>query len=239
MRIQRLLIALCFGILPTFVLAAPSGASENELPDCIAELSAEYGLNENGGEPTEEAIEEAKHDSDAFKVALDKCNQSPSPVMPATAELLWGGLAFVIVFIALAKVGFPMIKKGLADREAKIRADLEGAEQARTSAESELADYRAQLAEARQEASGILDEARAQAETVRRELVAKAETDAQELRGKAADDIRMASERAMSDLQSKVSSLSVQLAEKIVEKNLDRDAQQQLVDSFINQVGSN
>lgn len=42
----------------------------------------------------------------------------------------------------------------------------------------------------------------------------------------------------MSDLTSKVSELSVQLAEKIVEKNLDRSAQQNLVDSFINQVGS-
>lgn len=237
MRIRRLLLALCIGILPVFVIAAPSGASENEVPACIAELAEKYELV--GPEGIDEVgIEEAKHKSDAFKVALDKCNQSPSPVMPAIPELLWGGLAFAIVFFGLAKVGFPAIKKGLAAREEKIRSDLASAEGARTSAETELAEYRAQLADARQEAAGILDEAQAQADSVRKELVAKAEADAQELRGKAAEDIRVASERAMSDLTSKVSELSVQLAEKIVEKNLDRSAQQNLVDSFINQVGS-
>lgn len=237
MRIQRLVIALCLGIMPVFVLAAPSGASENELPACVAEVAEKYELLGPEG-LNAEAIEEAKHKSDAFKTAVDKCNQSPSPVMPALPELLWGGLAFLIVFVGLAKVGFPAIKKGLADRSEKIRSDLESAESARTSAETELAEYRAQLAEARQEAAGILDEARGQAESVRKELVAKAEADAQELRAKAADDIRVASERAMGDLTAKVSELSVQLAEKIVEKNLDRAAQQNLVDSFINQVGS-
>ena len=158
MRIRRLLLALCIGILPTLVIAAPSGASENEVPACIAELSAEYGLNEDGGEPTAAAIEEAKHESDAFKTALDKCNQSPSPMMPALPELIWGGLAFLIVFFGLAKVGFPAIKKGLADRSEKIRFDLESAENARASAETELADYRSQLAESREEAAGSLDE---------------------------------------------------------------------------------
>ncbi len=238
MRIQRLFIALCLGIMPVLVLAAPSGASENELPACVAELAEKYELVGPEG-LNEEAIEEAKHKSDAFKTAADKCNQSPSPVMPALPELLWGGIAFLIVFIGLAKVGFPAIKKGLADREARIRADLDGAEQARMTAQSELAAYQTQLAEARKEASGILDEARLQAEAVRKELVAKAEADAQELRGKAADDIRLASERAMSDLTAKVSELSVQLAEKIVEKNIDPASQQQLVENFINQVGSN
>lgn len=122
MRIRRLLLALCIGILPVFVIAAPSGASENEVPACIAELAEKYELV--GPEGIDEVgIEEAKHKSDAFKVALDKCNQSPSPVMPAIPELLWGGLAFAIVFFGLAKVGFPAIKKGLAAREEKIRSD--------------------------------------------------------------------------------------------------------------------
>lgn len=237
MRIQRLVIALCLGIMPVFVLAAPSGASENELPACVAEVAEKYELVGPEG-LNAEAIEEAKHKSDAFKTAVDKCNQSPSPVMPALPELLWGGLAFLIVFVGLAKVGFPAIKMGLADRSEKIRSDLESAENARTSAETELAEYRAQLAEARQEAAGILDEARAQADAVRKELISKAELDAQDLQGKAAENIRLASERAMSDLTAKVSDLSVQLAEKIVKKNIDRASQQQLLDDFINHVGS-
>jgi F0F1-type ATP synthase membrane subunit b/b' len=42
----------------------------------------------------------------------------------------------------------------------------------------------------------------------------------------------------MSELRGRVGELSIQLAEKIVERNLDRDTQMQLVDSFIDQVGT-
>ena len=43
----------------------------------------------------------------------------------------------------------------------------------------------------------------------------------------------------MAELRTDVAQLSIDLAERIVERNLDRDTQLQLVDSFINQVGSN
>ena len=44
---------------------------------------------------------------------------------PEVGEIIWGGLAFLIVAFGLIKFGFPALRKGLADREAKIREDLE------------------------------------------------------------------------------------------------------------------
>jgi F-type H+-transporting ATPase subunit b len=124
-------------------------------------------------------------------------------------------------------------------REDRIRNDLEGAEKARTDAESEKAQYDAQIADARNEAGRIIEEARQSAEQVRKDLIARAEADAAEVRQRAQADIVTQQERAMAELRTDVTALSIDLAERIVEHNLDRDTQQRLVDSFINQVGSN
>jgi F-type H+-transporting ATPase subunit b len=165
--------------------------------------------------------------------------KAKNPILPEGKEILWAAIAFVIVFSLLAWKAWPPIKAGLKARQDKIREDLEKAESARMEAESSLEDYKRQLADARNDASQIIEEARLQAEGVRQERVAAVETEIAELRARAAEDIRLATERAMGDLQSKVAELSIELAEKVVERNLDRQTQTALIESYINQVGSN
>ena len=75
---------------------------------------------------------------------------------------------------------------------------------------------------------------------MRQDLIARAEAEAAEIR---APRRRRTSgsrrERALADLQGRVAELSIELAEKVVERNLDRDTQIALIESYINQVGSN
>jgi F-type H+-transporting ATPase subunit b len=163
--------------------------------------------------------------------------KAKNPIVPETKEIVWAAIAFVIVFGLLAWKAWPAIKKGLQDREDKIRGDLEHAESVRNQAETELADYQRQLADARNEAGRIIEEARQSAEQVRKDLIARAEVDAAEIRSKAQDDIRAATERAMADIQARVSDLSIELAERIVQQNLDRATQIQLIENYINEVG--
>ena len=169
---------------------------------------------------------------------IDDCQESPNPILPEANELIWGGLAFLVLLVLMAKFGLPPVRKMMKDREDKIRGDLERAEEAKVEAEGVLEDYRRQLAEARTEASQIIEASREQAEQVRRELIAKAEADAAEVRQRAAEDARLAGDRVMAELRGNVSELSIELAEKIVERNLDHDTQIQLIESYINQVGS-
>jgi len=164
--------------------------------------------------------------------------KAKNPIVPEGKEIFWGAISFVLVFAILAWKAWPAIKKALADREAKIKGDLESAEAAKTEAETSLAQYQQQLAEARNEAGKIIEEARLAADQVRKDLIARAETDASDLRARAQEDIRLATERAMADLQGRVAELSIELAEKVVERNLDRDTQIALIESYINQVGS-
>ncbi len=127
----------------------------------------------------------------------------------------------------------------MADRQDKIRQDLEGAEAAKAEAEHERDDYRQKIQDSRQESVEILEAARGDAERVRADIIARAETEANEIKARATEDIRLATERAQADLQASVKDLSIELAEKVVEHNLDADTQRALIDSYIAQVGSN
>jgi F-type H+-transporting ATPase subunit b len=161
-----------------------------------------------------------------------------NPILPDAKEIIWTVIAFAIVFVILAKYAFPAMKKGIQAREDKIRGDLERAEQARTEAEATLEQYQRQLADARSEATRIVEDARQAAEEVRRDLIARAEAEAADVRSRAQDDARLASDRAFTELRTEVATLSVELAEKIVERNLDPDAQMGLIDSYISSVGT-
>jgi F-type H+-transporting ATPase subunit b len=164
--------------------------------------------------------------------------KAKNPIIPEGKEIFWGAISFVIVLAVLWKFAFPAIKKALQDREDRIRDDLERAEAARTEAEASLEEYRRQLADARAEAGRIIEEARQAADQVRKDLIARAEADAADVRARARDDIRLATERAMTDLQTRVGNLSIELAERVVERNLDHDTQMALIENYINQVAS-
>jgi len=172
-------------------------------------------------------------------LAAEKSVKAKNPILPEGDEILWAAIAFVLVFGLLAWKAWPAIKAGLQARQDRIREDLAKAESARTEAETSLEDYKRQLADARNDASQIIEEARLQAEGVRQERIAAVDSEIAELRARAAEDIRLATARAMDDLQSKVTELSIELAEKVVERNLDRQTQTALIESYINQVGSN
>ncbi len=214
MRIRLFIAATAIALLavvatPSVAQAKPKGTSEEE---CIKKLEA-------GG-------------------AIDDCQKAPSPILPETNEIVWGGAAFLVLLVVMWKFALPPVRNMMKQREDRIRGDLERAEQARTEAEVELASYRRQVADARSEAARIIEEARQSADEVKRQIQSQAEADAAEVRARAQEDIRLASERAQADLQGRVADLSIELAEKIVERNLDRDTQLALVESYIGQVGN-
>jgi F-type H+-transporting ATPase subunit b len=169
---------------------------------------------------------------------IDDCQKAPNLILPATNEIIWGGLAFVVLLLVMWKYALPPVRNMMKQREDRIRDDLERAEQARTEGEGELANYRRQVADARNEAARIIEEARQSADEVKRQIQAQAEADAAAIRARAQEDIQLATDRAQADLQGRVAELSIELAEKIVERNLDRDTQLALVESYIGQVAN-
>lgn len=169
--------------------------------------------------------------------SIDDCQKAPSPLLPAKNEIIWGSLAFLVLLVAVWKFGVPAVKNMEKAREDRIRGDLESAETAKVEAEAEKAQYLAQIADAKNEAGRLIEEARQAAEGVRADLIARAETEADDIRTRAQADIANQRNQAMAQLRTDVASLSIDLAGRIVERNLDSDTNRQLVDSFIDQVG--
>lgn len=164
---------------------------------------------------------------------------SSNPILPATGEIIWSLLSFGVLMLLLAKWAYPPVKKMMTDRSEKIRGDLDAAELARTEAQRTLEEYREQLAQARRDATHILDEARETAEAVRAELLAKAEEEAAGVRARNEEALRIERQRVIAELRSEVGSLALELAEKIIDAEVDRAASQALIDSFISEIGAN
>ncbi len=167
---------------------------------------------------------------------VDDCQAAPNPLLPEINELIWGAFGFLVVFFFVAKFGYPAMKKSMDARTERIRSDLDAAETQRTEADTLLADYRAQLADAKNESARIIEEARQSADALKKDQEARLQTELADLRSKAAADIDAAKVQAIADLRGEVASLAIGAAEIVVGRNLDQATQVQLIEDYINQV---
>jgi F-type H+-transporting ATPase subunit b len=159
-----------------------------------------------------------------------------NPILPDVAEIIFGAIAFLVVFGFLAKFAFPALNKMLADRSAKIQGEMEKAESTRVEADHILADYKSQLAGAREEANRIIEEARHTADQLRRDIQSKAEQEAQATVARAQEEIRAERDRVFQELRGQVGDIAVELAGRVVGESLDASAHERLIDDYIDQV---
>jgi F-type H+-transporting ATPase subunit b len=173
----------------------------------------------------------------AYILAQEAAEGEPSPIFPATNELIWGTIAFLILLVLMYRTVWPSVDKAFKDRRANIEGKLEEAEREREEADQLLERYRRRLRDAEDETQRILEEARANAERVRRELLAKAEADAGRELERARQVIRSERDQAISQLRSEVGTLAIELATRVVGDSLDRERQLRLVDEYIDELG--
>lgn len=156
-----------------------------------------------------------------------------SLILPHWWEVLWGTLMFLVLFVALWKFAFPLVKKALDNRARTIESDLKRAEEAKLEAEDLLEDYRRQLAGASEEVARIIEEGRRTADELRKDLIAKAQEDAKEVIAAGRRDVEGAVGSARAQLRRQMADISVDLAGRIIGRELDLAGQQQIIDEFI------
>ena len=157
---------------------------------------------------------------------------------PHASELIVGALAFGILFVFMWKWVLPRVNTLLEERRTQIQGQLESAEQTRQQAERELADYRAQLANAREEANRIIEEARLTADQLRRDIERRADEESGNIVARAQDEIRAERDRVFNELRTQVADIAVGLAGRVVGAELDPKAHQRLIDEYIEQVAA-
>jgi F-type H+-transporting ATPase subunit b len=159
-------------------------------------------------------------------------------LFPDTAELIWGAVGFLLLMLIMMKFVFPKANQTLEDRSAAIQGKMEEADAKLAEAESSKADFEAGLADARGEANRIVEDAKQTAESLRRDIVAKAEDEAAQLLEKARADVAAERDRVLQELRTQVGVMSVELASRIVERELDPATHQGLVDDYIQDLAS-
>ncbi|MHB1137300.1 MAG: F0F1 ATP synthase subunit B, partial [Coriobacteriia bacterium] len=143
-----------------------------------------------------------------------------------------------VLFFVMAKVAFPPVTKMLDERANKIRESLEKAEEIRVEAERLLEEYKVRMAEARTEATQVIEQGRKVAESMKAEILAKAREEAEAEKAKAVAAIKAEKESAMAELRGEVADLSVAVAGKILGSSLTKADHEALIDKYLAEVGS-
>ena len=244
MRFNKLIAASALAVASVLAPFATMSARAAVRSQEETTVAAEESVPAAEGEVVTTGETKISHDAEECIHLLEKgqpvenCVKAPNPILPATDELIWGTISFLIIFLALWKFLIPALKKTMAARAAKIQGDLDSAAKTRGEADSIVADYKAKLADAKAESDRIIDEARQQAETVRKDLIVRAEADAAAIRAKSAEDLNAQADRLKADLQTHVKGLSLELAEKVVGANMNRETNSALVDRYIAELGA-
>jgi len=157
-----------------------------------------------------------------------------NPLVPHTAELIVGAIAFTLLFLVLKSRVVPMFEKAFAARTEAIQGGMERAEKAQLEAQRALVQYNEQLSKAREEAQTLREEARVQGSAIVEELRAKAQEEAARITAAAHASIEAERQQAVTSLRNEVGTLAVELASKIVGEALEDQARQsRIVDRFL------
>lgn len=159
---------------------------------------------------------------------------------PDPGLLFWMLLCFGVVFFVLAKFGWPIIVKMVDDRKAYIDQSLESAKQANEQLAGIKQEGERILGEAREEQVRILREANEMRNKIVNDAKEQASVEAARIMDDARDGIQKEKELAIRDIHNQIAVLSIDIAEKVLRKNLDnKSAQLELVDRLIEEAQNN
>ncbi|REK55461.1 MAG: ATP synthase F0 subunit B [Thermobacillus sp.] len=146
-------------------------------------------------------------------------------------------IAFALLYWLLNKYAFGPLFGVMEKRRQLVNEEIEAAEASRREAERQLAEQKRALEEARKEAQEIIESARRTSQKQADEIIQAAREEANRLKNEAIREIQNEKNNAIAALRRQVSGLSVQIASKILEKQVDGKAHEQLVDQYLREVG--
>lgn len=153
--------------------------------------------------------------------------------MNLNLTLIGQAITFGIFIWFTMKYVWPPMTKALEERQHKIAEGLAAAERGQASLVAAQADIAKQIADAKAQSSDIITKANHQFNMILDEAKGKAQEEGQRILEKAKAEIDREINTAKEQLRQRVASLAIMSAEKILEKNIDQNAQNGLIDQFI------
>jgi len=157
---------------------------------------------------------------------------------PDAGLIVWTIVTFLCLVAILKLAAWGPLLKAVEDREARLKADREGAEKARAEAERIQKELEAHMAGVQAKTKDLLAAATKDGEALRAKLKAEAEADAQAIREKTTAELAAEKNKLVVDLRKEVASLSVLAAEKLLRKSVDDGVQKTVLDGFFKDLES-
>ncbi len=150
--------------------------------------------------------------------------------------LLWQAFNIIVLYYLLRRFLYKPLSEFMENRRQKIQGDLKTSRESKEEAEKLKAQYEEKIRASQQEAQSIIDRAARKGEEIVNESAKDARKESEAILAKARQELEMEKEKAFRELQDQVALLSVRLAEKIIEKELDPASQSKLVKDYIDEV---
>ena len=164
--------------------------------------------------------------------------QGIGAILPHMDEFIPMLVAFIILWIILAKFGWPLFDGMLKKREDTIKNSLEKSEEARQESERLLAEYREQLEGAKAQAQQMLNNARQSCDAMESEAKQKAQEEAAAIVAKAKVAIEAEKQSAISELKGSVVDLSVDIATRVIGEDFSDEEHRKLIERYVKEAGS-
>jgi F-type H+-transporting ATPase subunit b len=148
-------------------------------------------------------------------------------------------IAFLFLYVLLSKFAFGPLFGMMEKRRQMVKDQLQTADNNRKQAEQLLEEQKQALQQARKEAYEIIEQAKQTSSKQADEIIIAARAETNRLKDEALQDIESEKNKAVAALRSQVSAMSVMIASKIIEKQIDEKSQQELVEHYLKEVGGN
>lgn len=159
-------------------------------------------------------------------------------ILPVMDEFIPMLVAFIILWIVLAKFGWPKFEGMLQKRENMIKSSLEKSEEARQESERLLAEYREQLESGKSQAQQILVNAQKSGDALEKEITEKARAEADAMIEKAKVAIEAEKRAAIKDLQNSMADTSIAVASRLIGEDFSDEEHRKLIERYVKEAGS-
>lgn len=144
---------------------------------------------------------------------------------------------FLVLLALLRAYAWKPLMGIMKQREEHISSEIETAERNRAEAEQYLAEQQSELKKTREEAQSMIENAKQLGENQGKEIISLAKEEAERIKKEAVAEIEREKEAAINSLKEQVASLSVMIASKVIEKELNEKDQEQLINDYLKEVG--
>lgn len=146
-------------------------------------------------------------------------------------------VAFIVLMFFVKKFAWGPVVNMMQKREEHVANEIDIAEKNRAAAEASAKEAAEQLKQTKQEAQKMIEDAKDAGKRQEQDIIESAREEAERIKKSAQEEIRNEKERAVQALQDQVSSLSILIASKVIEKEISEQDQQQLIEEYIKEVG--